>query len=186
MNYILDAIPVLIVVLFIYLGKIDGFLKSLIGLVGYVLTIVLSFSLSEIVATDIYNNWLKNTIEQAVEKNQMEFIDQELVDTIFKPTAVSVVKLIVMILMVVIMFFLVRFLSKILSKLLNKTFLNIPNKLLGAVLGAVKGVAVVLLLIGVIILIVPVISKDIELFSPSTIEKTYVFKYLYDFVNTLI
>lgn len=182
MNYILDAIPILIVALFVYLGKNDGFLKSLIELVGYALTIALSFSISEIIANGIYNDSIKNTVE----KNQIGIINQKVVDSVFKPAAVSVVKLVIMLLIVVIMFFVVKFLSKILSKVLDKTFLNIPNKVLGALLGAIKGVAVVLLIVGVVALIVPVVSKDVEIFSPSTIEKTYIFKYLFNFVNSLI
>ena len=186
MQYILDVVPVLIIVIFVYFGKIDGFLKSLIELVGYAATIVVSFSASEIIANRIYSDLLKTAIEKSLQENNIPFLTGDVVDTVFKPASVSIVKLIVMVLLLLILFFIVRLLSRVLGKLLDKSFLNVPNKLLGAVLGAVKGAAVVLLLVGVIVLIMPVVSKDVEIFSPSTIEKTYVFKYLYNFVNTLI
>ena len=186
MQYVLDVVPVLIIVIFVYFGKVDGFLKSLIELVGYAATIVLSFSVSEIVANRIYSDLLKTAIEKSLQENNIPFLTGQTVDTVFKPASVSIVKLIVMVLLLVILFFAVRLLSRVFGKLLDKSFLNIPNKLLGAVLGAVKGAVVVLLVVGVVVLTVPVLSKDVEIFSPSTIEKTYIFKYLFNFVNNLI
>lgn len=80
MGYILDLIFIAIVALCIFLAVKKGFVRSLVEVVGYLLAVVIAFSVSSFVADYVYNQVIETklveTISTAVEQNSNDVIDK--------------------------------------------------------------------------------------------------------------
>ena len=80
MDYILDLIFIAIVALCIFLAVKKGFVRSLVEVVGYLLAVVIAFSVSSFVADYVYNQVIETklveTISTAVEQNSNDVIDK--------------------------------------------------------------------------------------------------------------
>jgi uncharacterized membrane protein required for colicin V production len=66
MAYVLDIGVILIFVATIFAGYRHGFLRSVIGVVGFVAALVLAFSLSGVLADGAYTAFVKNPTEKAI------------------------------------------------------------------------------------------------------------------------
>lgn len=79
MGIILDIILVLIVVVCILLAVKKGFVRSLIEVAGYVLAIVIAFSVSGMAAEYIYDNMINDVVVEsvstAIEENSEKALD---------------------------------------------------------------------------------------------------------------
>ncbi len=72
MFLILDAIIVLIILIFAFLSARKGFVRTLIEVVGFVLSIVIALSLSAPIANGIYDNVVHPIVAKTVESSMNE------------------------------------------------------------------------------------------------------------------
>lgn len=66
MNYLLDLIVVLIILVSAVLAAKKGFVRTLIELVGFLLAVVISVSLSSYIADAVYSDYVKPNVVEAV------------------------------------------------------------------------------------------------------------------------
>lgn len=69
MNFVLDLIILAIVIVTIYLSAKKGFVKVLVETVGFILAIVVSFTVSTPLAEATYDKFIEPSIIQSAEKN---------------------------------------------------------------------------------------------------------------------
>ena len=67
MSFILDAIIILIILLFVFLSAKKGFVRTLIEVVGFVAALVIAFTFSSPIANTIYDKMIQPSVVKTVE-----------------------------------------------------------------------------------------------------------------------
>lgn len=138
MGTITDALLCVLVLCFVIAGFQIGLVRSIVELVGYVVSVIASISLSDR-AAGIIGTYLKKLIPK-MELNQI------------------ILKIISMLLIFVVLQILVRLISNALNTVCRLPVLHQVNFLLGGVFGFVKGIAAVFLVCTILRLALPLIA----------------------------
>ncbi len=133
------------------------------------------FSGSNGLSADALSQEMDDTISGGVHTAAVSVADQ-----IVQPIAVSGIKAILGSILFTVLMIGVRFISRTLNRLINFSFLRPINKLLGGLVGVLKAVLILFCAVTIIALLRTYISGADEIFSPQVIDKTYLFKLLYN------
>ncbi len=99
-------------------------------------------------------------------------------DTVVKPAAVSILRIIFTIPLFIILLILVKFLAKILNKIFSGAVLGGANKILGGVLGGAKGILYSVLFAFCALFIATIFADGILFFSRSAISSSFICKFI--------
>lgn len=102
---------------------------------------------------------------------------------VVKPPVVKLLSLILSIVFIAVFIFVVKFLAKFINKIFSISVIGSLNKFLGAVIGIVKGVAVSLIFCLLISLILSFTKNGFLIFTNESINSSYLFKFLMQFIN---
>jgi len=171
----IDLIIILIILIFMLIGSLRGFISTVIGLVEYVLSIFLAYKLSPIFAKFMIEKWavdekissaiysfipkmaervLENSDEykdvMTMSGQDIESISETLANTEL-PFIDTIVDKIIQIFAIIILFIVFKFIFRLASFILNR-IAKLPvlkefNKIGGMVVGFIEGVVVSLLII---------------------------------------
>ena len=97
---------------------------------------------------------------------------------IIRPVAVKLIGLIFSVILMVILFFVVKFLAKLINKLFSFSFIGKANRTLGGIIGVFKGIIFAVFFCAVVSLIVSLTKNGFWIFTPESIENSYIFNYI--------
>ena len=123
-------------------------------------------------------NYIDEQQQNANEK--VEDLALSACENVVKPRAVSACKVVTTIVSPIILILLVKLVAKVIGGLFNKSIFKGTNKFLGVVAGATKGAMICFVIIGLLFIILPLFNNDLLDISPKVIEKTYIFKHIYN------
>lgn len=98
-----------------------------------------------------------------------------------RPNCVIVIRTVAFVLIYIVVFAIMRFIATA-SKLIDKIpVIGGVNSLLGGIAGAVEGILIVFIFCLATRLVVSLLDGDVMIFNQETIDKTFLFKAIYDF-----
>jgi len=177
MNYI-DLVIILIILIFMLMGSLKGFISSVIGLVEYILSIFLAYKLSPLFAKFMVDKWavdekISSAIHSLIPKIAENIIGnsddyksvldasgqniesvKDALSNVELPFLDVIADKIIQILAMIILFFILKFIFRILSRVLN-LIARLPvlkefNKIGGIVIGFVEGaILAVIVVLGI-------------------------------------
>lgn len=103
-----------------------------------------------------------------------------IVDVAVAPIVTALIQAILCIVIFTVGLFLVRRIAKLVNAAMKVPVLHGVNSFLGGALGFLKGSVVILLICGVLYLLAPSVSAVGDLLKPETLDKTLIFKYIYN------
>ena len=167
MSLILDFLVIFIAVSTVYTTFRIGFVRSVLGFIASILSIVISNILSPY-AADLFLPLLS----KGLVKNETQ-IPEESLYLFAQAFAFFVVFVAVSIVF--------RFVVNFISGIFKLPILNSINKILGFVLGCAKALIFVFLFIAILQLASPLLNNAYpELLGHETVQSTFVFKYIYN------
>lgn len=104
-------------------------------------------------------------------------------ENIVKPIAVSAIHLTVTVILIIVLLFIVKILAKLIGNLFKKSVFKGVNGFLGSITGAAKGILICFVLATLISIILPMVNNELYFITPSEIEKTYLFKWIFNIVK---
>ena len=123
--------------------------------------------------------------QQEVTTSKTEELALSVCENVIKPIAVSAVKFTVTAILLIVLILLVKLIAKLIGGMFNKSIFKGANKFLGGIAGMCKGGLICLALAGLISIILPLFKNEIFNITPRLIEKTYLFKHLYNLFSNL-
>ncbi|MEG0832528.1 MAG: CvpA family protein [Oscillospiraceae bacterium] len=186
MNYIYDAVIIVVLLVGIWSGYRRGLLSSLISLGGFIISILGAMWLSNRFAASVYEKYVAPKISTgllekfASSEAAKPFVSQgaQAVSDALDAMLTKLVEALIFIVAVVVLFLLISLIANAL-KLFNKIpILGAANKILGAVIGVAQGLIVCYLLVTVVALMIKT-GSGTGIFSESIVAKTFLFSFIY-------
>ena len=125
----------------------------------------------------------KDSLSDAIDKTVdggTEKVELLVADTIVKPIVTGAISFIVSLLLIAVLLFLLHKLAYWINSMFKLPIINSVNSVLGGVIGAVKGAVVIFALVVLISLIMQIFGEKFAFFTPEFIDKTHLFKLLYN------
>ena len=158
---IIDIIAILIIILFGYLGKKKGFVKSIVSFLGLILVFIIAFIMKNPIA-----DWLSLNLPF------FNFTGSFKGATILNVIIYQLIAFILVFSILMTIYQIVVRVSGLVERLLKVSFiLSIPTKIGGIIVGVLEGMVVVL--ISIVVLSLPVLKFNL-------VEDSLIRKYLYD------
>ena len=205
MSTVLDAAAVLIILITIWLSYKRGLLYTVVGLVGYVLSILAALALSTPLGTFIYTNLLKGLLMNGAKSyisNQVSSasssllgssgqglsallgqsssgIANTLLESIVQPIGLSIGKGIAFLLLFFLFIAAVHILEGLAVGLCHVPVLGFLNRIGGAALGIVKAALILFVICTLFKAVLSTAAASSFPISSAAIDKTVVFKYFY-------
>ena len=111
-----------------------------------------------------------------------EQVEQLVADNIVRPIVTGALSFIISLVLITVLMFLLHKIARWINSMFKLPLINSVNSALGGVLGAVKGALVVFALIVLISLLMRVFGNKFIFFTPEFIDKTHLFKLLYNLI----
>lgn len=109
-------------------------------------------------------------------------VESLVADNIVKPIVTGAISFIVSLLLITVMLFLLHKVARWINGMFKLPMINSVNAILGGAVGAVKGAVVIFALISLIWLLMRVFGDKFAFFTPEFIDKTHLFKLLYNLI----
>lgn len=128
------------------------------------------FGITEHSLHEKINGSVKNTEEIAVTA----------ANAVARPIIVRIVALLISIILSILLLILLRFVAKILNRIFSISVLGKINRSLGGILGIIKGIVFSFVFCLLIMFLLSVNKNGIWIFTMDNVNKTRIFKYMYD------
>ena len=114
-----------------------------------------------------------------------EQVEQLVADNIVRPIVTGALSFIISLVLITVLMFLLHKIARWINSMFKLPLINSVNSALGGVLGAVKGALVIFALIVLISLLMRVFGNKFIFFTPEFIDKTHLFKLLYNLIAVI-